>query len=215
MYGLLSFVGVCFNYNYFFLFPVGLALLYFIFLKENTEWYRNQFVRYTSLGMFLILITLITHIDLRFFEHAMSFGQLSTYFTVVIKRKAFYALAYIGVVALLIMLIKPRWKFLATLTIDYRRLKELSVLVVCFFAIGIFIDKDLIRSFGMLWFIVFLCVLPLEWIFQTISRLRSRRNFIYMLYVIMCLLDSHFEGRVRILYNFYQSPPDIVEYLNQ
>ena len=165
--------------------------------------------------MFLILVTLITHIDLRFFEHAMTFSQLSTYFSVVIKRKAFYALSYIGVVALIIMLIRPKLKFLATLTIDYGRLKELTALVLCFFAVGIFIDKDLIRSFGMLWFIVFLCVLPLEWIFQSISRLRSRRNFIYMIYVIMCLLDSHFEGRVRMLYNFYQSPPDIVEYLNR
>ncbi len=215
MYGLLCFVGVCYNYNYFFLFPLGLGLLYFFFLNENTEWYRNQFVRYTSFGMFLILVTLITHIDLRFFEHGMTFGQLSTYLSVVIKRKAFYALSYIGVVALIVMLIRPKLKFLTTLTIDYGRLKELTALVLCFFAVGIFIDKDLIRSFGMIWFIVFLCVLPLEWIFQSISRLRSRRNFIYMIYVIMCLLDSHFEGRVRMLYNFYQSPPDIVEYLNR
>lgn len=67
MYGLLCYYGVTLNYNHFFLFPVGLALLYFYFLRENTEWYRNQFVKYTSLGLFLILLTLITHIDLRFF----------------------------------------------------------------------------------------------------------------------------------------------------
>ena len=215
MYGLLCFFGVTLNYNHFFLFPVGLALLYFYFLRENTEWFRTQFVKYTSLGMFLILITLITHIDLRFFDHAMSFQQLYSYLAVVIKRKAFYSLSFIGLIAFLVMLAKPKLKVFATLSIDHKRLGELGILVLCVVALGLIIDKDLVKSFGILWFVVFLSILPLEWIFQSISRLRSRRNFIYMIYVLVCLLDSHFEGRIRMLYNFYQSPPDIVEFLNR
>lgn len=215
MYGLLCFFGVTLNYNHFFLFPVGLALLYFYFLRENTEWYRTQFVKYTSLGMFLILITLITHIDLRFFEHAMSFQQLNSYLGVVIKRKAFYSLSFIGLIAFIVMLAKPKLKVFSTLSIDHKRLGELGILVLCVVALGLIIDKDLVKSFGILWFVVFLSILPLEWIFQSISRLRSRRNFIYMIYVLVCLLDSHFEGRIRMLYNFYQSPPDIVEFLNR
>jgi hypothetical protein len=215
MYGLLCYAGVTLNYNNFFLFPVGLALLYFYFLRDNTDWYRGQFVKYTSLGAFLILLTLVTHIDLRFFEHAMTFQQLNNYLSVVIKRKAFYSLSFIGLVAFIIMLIKPKIKLLATMTIDYKRLGELGILVVCVLALGLIVDKDLVKSFGLLWFIVFLSILPLEWVFQSISRLRSRRNFIYAIYVLICLLDSHFEGRIRMLYNFYQSPPDIVEFLNR
>lgn len=215
MYGLLCYYGVTLNYNHFFLFPVGLALLYFYFLRDNTEWYRNQFVKYTALGMFLVLLTLITHIDLRFFEHAMSFHQLNSYISVVLKRKAFYALSFIGLFAFILMLIKPKIKILSTLTIDFPRLRELAILVGIVFVLGLMIDRDLVKSFGMLWFVVFLSILPLEWIFQSISRLRSRRNFIYMIYVLVCLLDSHFEGRVRMMYNFYQSPPDIVEFLNR
>ena len=215
MYGLLCYYGVTLNYNHFFLFPVGLALLYFYFLRDNTEWYRNQFVKYTALGMFLVLLTLITHIDLRFFEHAMSFHQLNSYISVVLKRKAFYALSFIGLFAFILMLIKPKIKILSTLTIDFPRLRELAILVGIVFVMGLMIDRDLVKSFGMLWFVVFLSILPLEWIFQSISRLRSRRNFIYMIYVLVCLLDSHFEGRVRMMYNFYQSPPDIVEFLNR
>jgi hypothetical protein len=215
MYGLLCYVGVTFNYNYIFLFPLGLALLYFYFLKENTAWFRDQFVKYTSLGMFLILITMITHIDLRFFEHAMSFEQFSGYLWLVVKRKAFYSLSLIGLITYVVMLLKPKGKFFSTMVIDSKRLGEVGILAFCVILIGIFVDRDLIRSFGLLWFIVFLSVLPLEWIFQSINRLRSRRNFIYMIYVIVCLLDSHFEGRVRMLYNFYQSPPDIVEFLNR
>ncbi len=215
MYGLLCYYGVTLNYNHFFLFPVGLLLLYFYFLGEHTDWYRNQFVKYTSLGMFLILITLITHIDLRFFEHALSFSQLSGYISTVLKRKAFYSLSFIGLIAFVIMLVRPKIKMLSTLNFDFRRIRELGILVMCVVIIGLIIDKDMVKSFGLLWFVVFLSILPLEWIFQSISRLRSRRNFIYMIYVLVCLLDSHFEGRVRMLYNFYQSPPDIVEFLNR
>jgi hypothetical protein len=215
MYGLLCYSGVALNYNHFFLFPVGLALLYFFFLKDNTDWYRTQFVKYTSLGMFLILVTLITHIDLRFFEYDLTFKQLGSYLSMVITRKAFYALSIIGVISLLVMIFKPNRKFLATLNIDFKRLQELTILVCCLLVLSLTVEGDLVRSFGLLWFVVFLCILPLEWIFQSISRLRSRRNFIYMVYVMLCLLDSHFEGRIRIVYNFYQSPPDIVEFLNR
>jgi hypothetical protein len=215
MYGLLCYTGVVLNYNHIFLFPIGLALLYYSFLKESTEWYRQQFVKYTSLGMLLIVATLITHIDLRFFESAMTWSQFTGYLSSLLRRKAFYSLSFIGIVTLFIMIMRPKLKLMSSLTIDTLRLKELSFLAVCLVALSLVVEKDLTQSFGMLWFVVFLCILPLEWIFQTISRLRSRRNFIYALYVIVCLLDSHFEGRVRMVYNFYKSPPDVIELLNR
>lgn len=215
MYGLLCYVGVVMNYNNVFLFPVGLALLYFNFLNESTDWYRLQFVKYTSLGMFLIILTLITHIDLRFFESAMSFHQFQSYLGTVIKRKAFFSLSVIGLISLLIMIFKPHRRLLAAFTIDHKWLQKLSLLIGCVLLIAAVSEKNLVLSFGLLWFIVFLCILPLEWIFQSISRLRNRRNFIYMIYVMLCMLDSHLEGRVRILYNFYQTPPDIVEFLHR
>ena len=215
MYGLLCYAGVVLNYNHVFLYPIGLALLYFSFLSESTDWYRAQFVKYTTLGLFLILITLITNIDLRFFEEALKFSQLKSYYANLLHRKAFYALSVIGLVSLLLMIFKPKDKMFRTLTIDIKRLQQLAILAFCVIAVSLFADRDISQSFGILWFVVFLCILPLEWIFQSISRLRSRRNFIYMIYVILCLLDSHFEGRVRIFYNFYQSPPDVIEILKR
>jgi hypothetical protein len=215
MYGLLCYTGVVINFNNVFLFPVGLGLLYFYFLKENTDWFRAQFVKYTMLGMFLVLLTMITHIDLRFFEDAFTMKQFSSYLGIVLRRKAFYSLSFLGLISLLIMIFKPQRKTLATLTLDVRRLRELCILVLCLIVLSLTVEKDLTNSFGLLWFIVFLCILPLEWIFQSISRLRSRRNFIYMIYVMVCLLDSHFEGRIRILYDFYESPPDILELMNR
>jgi hypothetical protein len=215
MYGLLCYVGVVLNFNYVFLFPIGLGLLYFFFLKGSTDWYRAQFVKYTMLGMFLILVTMITQIDLRFFESPFKMMQLYSHLGLMIKRKSFYALSFLGLIILLLMIFKPNRKLLTVLAIDVLRLREFSLLVLCILLMGIFVEKDLIHSFGLMWFVVFLSVLPLEWIFQSISRLRSRRNFIYLVYVLVCLLDSHFEGRLRILYNFYQSPPDIVEIINR
>ncbi|HXH31713.1 MAG TPA: hypothetical protein VNJ01_12940 [Bacteriovoracaceae bacterium] len=215
MFGLLCYSGVVLNYNFIFLFPVGLGLLYFSFLKESTDWYRSQFVKYTTLGMFLILVTLITHIDLRFFDFAMSFKQLWKYLVVVLNRKAFYALSVVGVLSLVVMLYRPKLRIVGTLMIDFIRLRELIILIFCLLSLSLIVEKDLTRNFGFLWFIVFLCILPLEWIFQTISRQRSRRNFIYVVYVLLCLLDSHFEGRVRILYNFYKTPVDIVDLINR
>jgi hypothetical protein len=98
---------------------------------------------------------------------------------------------------------------------DRRRLSELMILVGILLVLGFFAEKDLVLSFGMLWFVVFLSIVPLEWIFQTLSRLRSRRNFIYLTYVIVCLLDSHFDGRVRMFYNFTKAPPDVIELMKK
>lgn len=212
MFGLLCYFGVVLNFNYFFLFPIGLALLYFLILKkDHTQWYRTQFVKYTSLGMFLILITLITHVDLNFFSQSMSSHEFLNYFKVVFERKAFFSLSIIGLFFLLLLFIFPQWKKFNGLMIDQLCLKEFALLVSILILSGLFIEKDLIRGLGMLWLLAFFSVLPLEGVFQALSRVRSRRNFIYAVYILVCLLDSHFEGRVRILYNFYQSPPDIVD----
>jgi hypothetical protein len=215
MYGLLGYSAVVLNYNYLFLFPVGLLLLYFFFLRSHTDWYRSQFIKYTSLGSFFIILTLITHVDLRFFENGMNWPQLNSWLSAIIKRKAFYSLSFIGLATLLVLLLRPKIKVFAALNIDRSRLRELTILILSVLFMGLLVEKDLIRGFGLLWVVVFLSILPLEWIFQSISRLRSRRNFIYMVYVIVCLLDSHFEGRVRMVYQFFQSPPDIIEYLNK
>jgi hypothetical protein len=215
MYGMLCFTGVVLNYNYVFLFPVGLGLLYFIFLGDATDWYKAQFVKYTTLGMFLILVTMITQINLNFFENTLTLSELTKHLSIILKRKAFYSLSFVGFMSLLLLIFKPKRKTLRILTLDHKRLREFGLLVFVLILLGLYVEKDLIQNFGLLWFIVFLSILPLEWIFQSISRLRSRRNFIYVIYVLVCLLDSHFEGRIRILYNLYQSPPDIVDLLNR
>lgn len=215
MYGLLCYIGVVLNYNHLFLFPIGLLLLYFYFLGDHTDWYRGQFVKYTFLGLFLIVLTLLTHVDLSFFEDGLSMAQLTGWYSQLLKRKAFYSLSLIGAVTLVVLIWKPKNKLFSTFNVDIKRLRELLILVGILVLLSLIVEKNVLIGFGLLWFVVFLSILPLEWIFQTISRLRSRRNFIYTIYVLVCLLDSHFEGRVRMVYDFYQSPPDIVELLKR
>ena len=215
MYGLLCFFGVTLNYNHMFAFPVGLALMYFYFLRETTDWYRSQFMKYSSLGFFLIVLSLITQIDITLFEGVMSISKLGSYFKIIVERKAFYSLSLIGLGITLLLVFGRAKKIFGDFKIERSRLRDLLILVLCVVLLSMLVDQDYIRNFGGLWIAVVFSILPLEWIFQSISRLRSRRNFIYLVYILLCLLDSHFEGRVRLLYNFYQSPPDMIEYLNR
>src|SRR5690606_16098719 len=107
------------------------ALLYFYLLRNNTDWFRNQFVKYTSLGTFLILLTLLTHLDLRFFESSISIDQLIQYLHIVIRRKAFYGLFFIGMISVILVMTFPRWKIFKSLTVDVQRLQDLMTLVLC------------------------------------------------------------------------------------
>jgi hypothetical protein len=79
------------------------------------------------------------------------------------------------------------------------KLKELIISIFIIFFLALTIERQLVESFGLLWVLVFFSLIPLEWLFQNISRLRSKRNMIYVIYILICLLDSHFEGRIKIL----------------
>jgi hypothetical protein len=202
MYGLLCYIGVIINYNFIFLFPVGLALIYMVALKEKTDWFRSQFVKYTFLGLILILITLITHMDLRFFETPYSFVGFKDLLKQIFDRKAFYALAFLGLITVLLHL-TPRKMKLPLMTLDKPLLSLLLMVMVLIIPLALFVDQDFLGNFGALWWIAMLSIFPLEWIFQSLSRSRSRRNFIYMIYVLVCLLDSHVEGRFYQSYRFF------------
>src|SRR5690606_5207519 len=129
MYGLLCYIGVIINYNFIFLFPVGLALIYMVALKEKTDWFRSQFVKYTFLGLILILITLITHMDLRFFETPYSFVGFKDLLKQIFDRKAFYALAFLGLITVLLHL-TPRKMKLPLMTLDKPLLSLLLMVMV-------------------------------------------------------------------------------------
>ena len=86
--------------------------------------------------------------------------------------------------------------------LDIKKMTLVLISLVVLLLYGAFISPELIKGFGVIWLIAFFCIVPIDLIFQLSSRFRSNRNMIYLMYILICLLDSHFEGRVKIFLKF-------------
>lgn len=82
---------------------------------------------------------------------------------------------------------------------DKEKVKEALFGISILLFLGLFLNRSYISGFNLIWMLSFFALVPLEWIFQSISRLRSKRNMIYAMYILVCLLDSHLENRFRII----------------
>lgn len=201
--GLMGFFGVLLNPHYLYFLIISFPLLYFFLKDEKNRWYIRQSFKYMLLGLVLGLIV--------FLVEDKSFSTISVdqnYIKVVshyISRKAFFILSILGLVLIAMVFSLPNFMLEKNFNIDRFRLKQSTILLALVFLFGFIGDSFLIYSFGLLWVFSFLSVIPIEFLFQVITRLRSRRNMIYLIYIIACLLDSHFEGRVKIIYRMIDS----------
>jgi hypothetical protein len=115
------------------------------------------------------------------------------------------SLSVLGIFSLW-LIYKPKWiKSFSPVTIDKQRLNQLFGALVILIFYATYIEENILKNFGTLWILIFFSLIPIEWIFQVISRSRSKRNIIFVVYVLVCLLDSHFEGRVRIAAKFFKN----------
>ena len=203
--GLVSYLGACLNYNFIWLAPLSIGVMYFVFMKDKTDWYKKQFLKYTSLGLFLCILVVLFHVDLALFEKQLIKQSWLGYIENLFQRKAFFFLSILGLIQIVVLRIKYFRNKLPDFNIDYLRLFQFFICLTILGIIGSLFEKNLIHGMSMVWVLTFLSLLPLEWIFQVISRMRSKRNVIYTIYVLVCLLDSHFEGRVRITAKFFQN----------
>lgn len=182
----------------FILFPCGILLSYFYFLNEKTPWFRRQWFKYNIMGGLIALVVFFVGVlekEIFIFNGQLLWGNLVDH----IYRKAFYIIAPIGMVLITLYLTKSSRLFLSYVTFDKKKLKETIVGVLFILSLGFLINPDYINGFSMLWMLSFFALIPIEWIFQSISRLRSKRNLIYAMYILVCLLDSHLENRFRII----------------
>lgn len=207
MFGLLCYFGTIINYHFFPLFPAGLAMLILWHMKDRTQWYKKQFLKYSAFGILCSLFVFFYHLDIALYGDSWNLEGLYYFLLSLVKRKSFFALSVIGLALMMFIYIPKKWSKVATFTLDKTRLSHLLGALGVIVLVGIVFDKNLLRGFGLLWFLAFSSLVPLEWIFQSISRLRSKRNFIFLVYVLVCLLDSHFEGRVRRTANFFKTTP--------
>lgn len=202
--GIVGYLGTIINQTYAFLLPLNTLMLYFVFLKDKTPWFKKQLVKYSLIGFFLVIFVLLTHRYVDTFS-PFQWNLMLTDFKIIFERKAFNILSVFGLVIIFLKMFSNKIALLSEFKIDQSKLNELLLLFVLFGLYAFILDHRLISSFSMMWPIVMLSLLPIELLFQSISRLRSRRNMIYLIYILICLLDSHFEGRVKIFLRLFES----------
>ena len=178
--------------------PLTLFFVYKFFLPGKTQWFKKQWLKYNFLGAFLSLLIFginLKNINLEFWHGSDLISIVSDF----IYRKAFFVISPIGLFLYLVYLSKKSGLFLTYANFNRDKALEILFGILSFIILGTLINPQLIKGFGLIWVLVYFCLIPIEWVFQSISRLRSKRNLIYGMYILVCLLDSHRESRFRII----------------
>ncbi|MFA6237305.1 MAG: hypothetical protein WC635_08280 [Bacteriovorax sp.] len=202
--GLVSFWGTLLNPSFAVLvfFQVGFLIL--LFLKDRTLWFKRQLLKYALFGVVLTILRLLSHSDLLEPLHSVDLRILD-YFVREIDRKGFFILSSFGLLIVLLKYFKPKILILKDFQIERESMTIFLVSFSIYILFSLFWDDSLMRGFGMMWPLAFLSLIPLEILFQSLSRVRSSRNMIYLIYILICLLDSHFEGRVKVFLKIFNS----------
>ena len=116
-----------------------------------------------------------------------------------IMRKAFFVIAPLGGLLIFLYLTNLSNYLLTYVNIDRKKLVEVLSGIFFITILGLFVSTSFFNGLTSLWILAFFALFPIEWIFQSISRLRSKRNLIYGMYILVCLLDSQMENRIRIV----------------
>ena len=204
MLGLVSYWGTLIYRDYAILTVIQFALIFY-FMRKTNGWYKKKLLKYSLVGISLTLITIfLTQGPLldNFNFKANTRSMIDT-FCLLLDRKAFYAISLIGLVLWVLKIKYPYHKKLAQIYFDRQKQIQLSVAWPILILFAYFFDRSLIQAFALMWPLILLSVVVLEVLFQKIHRMRSQRNMIYLIYIIICLLDSHIEGRVKIWLNFF------------
>ncbi len=180
------------------LIPVGLFFTYKLFLKEKTGWFKKQWLKYNLLGLFISLLIFLN--EIKYIDIAFNNIDVLLNSTIdSIYKKAFFTIAPIGIILSLIYRGTKSRLLFTYVNFDKNKFNEVLFGIASIVLMGIFVLPDMLRGFSIIWILAFFSLIPIEWIFQSISRLRSKRNIIYVMYILVCLLDSHLESRFRII----------------
>lgn len=199
--GLLGFWGALINQSFAFLLIIQLLILYFVFLQHKTLWFRNKFIRYSLIGLFLLLIVIFYGGNDFDSVHSIKWENLNyfKYAYATLERKAFFMIAPLGLLIVILKLFFSNHKIFESIKLNIYQHRQLFILLLLLFIFSCFSDDYLVKDFSLMWPFVLWGLVPLEVVFQKITRLRSNRNLIYLIYIVICLLDSHVEGRIKII----------------
>jgi hypothetical protein len=183
--------------NFLFL-PITLLVMYFVFLSDKTKWYRNQWLKYNVLGGTIAVFIFAAKLNV-VSSSWINFSELYIVVSDYMYRKAFFVIAPIGLILTIAYYFGKSQAIFTAVSFDKYKFKEITFGILSIVVFGIVFHVKLLDGFSLIWILSFLALIPLEWIFQSISRLRSKRNLIYALYILVCILDSHLENRIRIV----------------
>ncbi len=202
--GLMSFYGTLLNTNFGFLMFFQVVSLLFIFLKDRTLWFKRQLLKYALFGIVLTILRLLSHTDLIEPLHSLDWGFLKNA-SLEMNRKGFFVLGMFGLILAIVKFYRPKLSFLKDFHIEQESMSIFLLSISLYVFFSLFWDDALVTGFSMMWPLAFLSLIPLELLFQSLSRVRSSRNMIYVIYILICLLDSHFEGRVKLFLKIFNS----------
>ncbi len=199
--GLISFWGSVISKIFLPLHAIQLIILY-NFLKNKTPWFRKQLLKYTFLGISLTIITVLFDLDI----YEKSFKVLTFWpinFDSIFFRKSFFLLAPLGLLLLLIKIYPGTSKFLVLLKINKDTIKPFLLCSLAYYVLCLTFNTEMGGGSALLWTVTLLSLIPVELIFQSIKQLRPTRNLIYFAYMLICLLDSYFEERVKLFLRIF------------
>lgn len=182
----------------FILLPIGLILSYFFYLKDKTDWFKKQWLKYNIFGLLIALFVFFVGIKGKELV-LMNFKMFDEILMDHLYRKAFFIISPVGGVLLVMYLTKTSRIFLSFVSFDKGKIMEVLTGISFLVILGVLINPSYLKGFSLIWMLSLFSLVPIEWIFQSISRLRSKRNLIYAMYILVCLLDSHLESRFRII----------------
>jgi len=196
--GLITFLGALFNTSVFYFVLIQIPLFYFVFFKSNTLWFRKQFLKYSSFGYLMVVVILILNPSLNILPFKGSSAPEIKEIYYLVVRKGFFGLSLIGLSILMTKLIWGKAYFLKEFYFNIGKFKELMFFAFLYISVDWIFNMGSFKQYSFIWPVAFFSLIPLEFLFQRISRLRSSRNMIYLTYILICLLDSQFEQRVKI-----------------
>lgn len=196
--GLVSAYATAINPLAIFLFVFSTLGMSKFFLKDKTQWYIKQWLKYNILGFVIALSIFAQNVDsvtISYLNFDIFLEQLGDH----LYRKAFFVISPIGFILALLFYSKKSSNFLTIINFDRSKFIEVFYGLLGIFLVGLLLDKSFFEGLSLIWIIAIFSLIPIEWVFQSISRLRSKRNLIYALYILVCILDSHLENRIRIV----------------
>ncbi len=189
-FGLVGFIGVFLQTKFLFIYLIFLALQVHL-MKEETKWYRLQFFKYNTLGIVLIILNLI-------FFKSMPINNSSMYGIFdFIAQKKILSLALIGLFFHIFLFAKE--------IKNYRKVQKIYYILfmILFMLINFIFELSFASFYFLISFIIFYSLVPIDILFQNMNSYRSKRNLIFAIYIIIALLDSRIEGRIKMMYKLF------------